>query len=379
MREHAPSPRQLADLELLLDGGLGPVDDIRLELTAQVGERITLTDPEGAPLAEFTVRACDGGFAYGTVKRLRLAEFGPFRRLRRTAAQVRDELAGSPAVAFVGTLPPSAAELAELTASGERILLLPAVAASSLPADTLIKATLAAELPADTLTVPLPLSSMDNAEAVARNYGATRVLLGRGGDFSPAVSAVLNRNRRGVVVFFTGLSGSGKSTVARGVADELVESTDRTVTLLDGDVVRRLLSAGLTFSRADRDLNIARIGFVAAEVARHGGIALCAPIAPYAAARAEVRSRVERVGEFVLVHVATPLAVCEARDRKGLYAKARAGLIKEFTGISDPYEIPVDADLTIDTSHATTEESVRTVMEFLAAHGYTNSEPPRRS
>ena len=145
-----------------------------------------------------------------------------------------------------------------------------------------------------------------------------------------AVAAELRRARpprsaRGVVVFCTGLSGSGKSTLARDLRDALLERGDRTVSLLDGDLVRRLLSAGLTFSREDRDLNIARIGYVAAEVARHGGIAICAPIAPYAAARAGVRRMVSEVGDFVLVHVSTPLEVCEARDRKGLYAQARAG------------------------------------------------------
>ena len=138
------------------------------------------------------------------------------------------------------------------------------------------------------------------------------------------------------MIFFTGLSGSGKSTVARDLRDALSESGDRTVSLLDGDRVRRLLSAGLTFSRADRDLNIVRIGYVAAEVARHGGIAICAPIAPYASAREQVREMATVAGDFLLVHVSTPLEVCEARDRKGLYAKARAGLIGNFTGISDP-------------------------------------------
>ena len=152
------------------------------------------------------------------------------------------------------------------------------------------------------------------------------------------------------MVFFTGLSGSGKSTLARDLRDTLLERGDRKVSLLDGDLVRRLLSAGLTFSREDRDLNIARIGYVATEVARAGGIALCAPIAPYAAARAGVRSMVAEAGGFVLVHVATPLEACEARDRKGLYAKARAGVIGSFTGISDPYEEPTDADVVVDTS-----------------------------
>jgi sulfate adenylyltransferase len=190
----------------------------------------------------------------------------------------------------------------------------------------------------------------------------------------PAVARELRRARppraeRGFVVFLTGLSGSGKSTIARNLRDALAERGERKVTLLDGDLVRQLLSAGLTFSRADRDLNIARIGFVAAEVARHGGIAICAPIAPYAEARARVRSMVSEVGDFLLIHVATPLEVCEARDRKGLYAKARAGLI-EFTGISDPYEEPTDADLIIDTSTMSREQATEAVLRLLTAGGW---------
>jgi sulfate adenylyltransferase len=183
------------------------------------------------------------------------------------------------------------------------------------------------------------------------------------------------RRERGLVVFFTGLSGSGKSTIARGLAEVLGERGDRTVSLLDGDHVRQLLSAGLTFSRADRDLNIARIGFVAAEIARHGGIAICAPIAPYAAARAAVRDMVQEVGDFLLVYVATPVDVCAARDRKGLYAKARAGLIKGFTGVSDPYEEPRDADLVLDTSTMTRAEAVNAVLALLTSGGWLPEAP----
>jgi sulfate adenylyltransferase len=191
----------------------------------------------------------------------------------------------------------------------------------------------------------------------------------------PAVAAELRRARpprseRGLVVFLTGLSGSGKSTIARDLRDALTERGDRTVSLLDGDLVRELLSAGLTFSRADRDLNIARIGFVAAEVARHGGIAICAPIAPYAQARARVRAMAREVGDFLLIHVATPVEVCEARDRKGLYAKARAGLIGNFTGVSDPYEEPTDAELTLDTSVMSRQQSVDAVLHLLTAGGW---------
>jgi sulfate adenylyltransferase len=171
----------------------------------------------------------------------------------------------------------------------------------------------------------------------------------------------------GLAVMFTGLSGAGKSTIAGRLVELLLES-GRTVTLLDGDVVRTHLSAGLGFSRADRDTNVRRIGWVAAQIAKHGGVAVCAPIAPYAATRAEARRLVEEAagpGSFVLVHVATPLDECEARDRKGLYAKARRGEIAEFTGISDPYEEPTDAEIVIDTRSAGIDESAHLVLAEL--------------
>jgi sulfate adenylyltransferase len=171
---------------------------------------------------------------------------------------------------------------------------------------------------------------------------------------------------QGRVVFFTGLSGSGKSTIAREVVRELAGS--RSVTLLDGDVVRTHLSKGLGFSKADRDTNIRRIGWVAAEVAKHGGVAVCAPIAPYDDTRRWVRDAVERAagpGAFVLVWVATPLDVCEARDVKGLYADARAGRLSGFTGIDDPYEPPTDAQLVIDTSTSGLTECVGSVLARL--------------
>jgi sulfate adenylyltransferase len=195
----------------------------------------------------------------------------------------------------------------------------------------------------------------------------------------PAVARELRRARpprseRGFVLFLTGLSGSGKSTIARDLRDVLTERGDRRVSLLDGDLVRQMLSAGLTFSRADRDLNVTRIGFVAAEVARHGGIAICAPIAPFAQARARVREMVSEVGDFLLIHVATPVEVCETRDRKGLYARARAGLITQFTGISDPYEEPADADLVIDTSQLTEQEAVAAVLRMLTLGGWLGPE-----
>ena len=175
------------------------------------------------------------------------------------------------------------------------------------------------------------------------------------------------------MLFLTGLSGSGKSTIARDLRDALAERADRRVSLLDGDLVRQMLSAGLTFSRADRDLNVLRIGYVAAEIARHGGIAICAPIAPYAATRARVREMVSETGDFLLIHVATPVEVCEARDRKGLYAKARAGLIDHFTGVSDPYEEPADADLVIDTSALSRPEATAAVLGLLTSGGWLSA------
>ena len=191
----------------------------------------------------------------------------------------------------------------------------------------------------------------------------------------PEVDRELRRTYRppqaqGFTVFFTGLSGAGKSTVAKALAAALQEQGDRLVTVLDGDVVRNNLTSELGFSKAHRDLNIQRIGWVAQEITRHGGAAICAAIAPYDEARRKVRSMVAPVGGFCLVHVATPLEVCEARDAKGLYAKARAGIIKEFTGISDPYEAPDDADLVIDTSRLSPSESAREIVNFLAQGGF---------
>jgi len=191
----------------------------------------------------------------------------------------------------------------------------------------------------------------------------------------PEVAAELRRtypprSRQGFTVFFTGLSGSGKSTLARVLQIKLLEIGGRSVTLLDGDLVRKHLSSELGFSKRDRDINIRRIGFVAAEITKAGGVAICAPIAPYDSVRKEIRGEIARWGGFVLVYVSTPLEVCEARDRKGLYAKARAGLIPEFTGISDPYEPPDDAELTLDTSQLSPEEAVHEILLFLEREGF---------
>jgi sulfate adenylyltransferase len=178
------------------------------------------------------------------------------------------------------------------------------------------------------------------------------------------------RARQGFTVFFTGLPSSGKSTLANVLLVKLLEMGGRPVTLLDGDIVRKNLSSELGFSREHRNLNIARIGFVASEITKNGGIAICAPIAPYDAVRRQVRAMIEPGGGFLLVHVSTPLEVCEKRDRKGLYAKARAGIVKEFTGISDPYEEPEDAGMVIDTNERSPEECVQAILLHLEKEGY---------
>jgi len=420
---HVPSPAVLGQVELLLAGIDGPAR-VTVDVPSSVGDasaevgHLVLTDEEGTPLAHLAVENVsphpDGATARvaGLVGALRPFRAGPFGALRRRPDEVRDELAGGVAVGVALDRPLTAAEeraLADAAARrGARLLVLPCVAdtgPSGLPPEILVRAVRASlprlATPAGApLLVPLPLAPGADAAAPP---GAAEFVHAAGGtmldeavldptgwtpirsalDAGPGgveeivaadVAAVLRawrpvRSQRGLTVFFTGLSGSGKSTLARGLTDALLER-GRTVTLVDGDAARRLLSSGLGFGRADRDLNIRRIGWVASEVTRHGGVAVCAPIAPFAATRAEVRSLVEANGDFVLVHVATPLAVCEQRDRKGLYAKARAGVIPEFTGISDTYEVPEDADVRLDTSTLPVDDAVDVIVSHVERGGW---------
>ncbi|MFC3985777.1 adenylyl-sulfate kinase [Streptosporangium jomthongense] len=402
--EWTPDAHELADLELLLSGAFQPLTGFMSSADAHSvdghgvltdgtswpapvtfalpddhpaapGDRVTLRDPEGAALAVLTVTDRHDGLVAGPVEALDAPEHGPFARLRLTPAEIRKELGERPALAV--TMRGPLDDLGEIEATarelGAVVLLLPLAFGENGPA--VVRAALKARerLGEDALLAVVPLARRDDPsidlelrERVAEAYGATEHLAG-----PEPVTLPGPPHRRGLVVFLTGLSGSGKSTVARGLRDALLERGGRTVTYLDGDVVRRLLSAGLTFSKQDRDLNIRRIGFVAAEAARHGGLAICAPIAPYAATREEVREMVEAVGaDFLLVHVATPLEECERRDRKGLYAKARAGLIPEFTGISDPYEEPDDADLVVDTTSISVDQAVRQVLDPLIRGGW---------
>ena len=172
-------------------------------------------------------------------------------------------------------------------------------------------------------------------------------------------------HNQGLTVFFTGLSGAGKSTLANAIMYKLMETEDRPITLLDGDIVRQHLSSELGFSKEDRDIHVKRIGYVASEITKHGGVAICAPIAPYSNTRKVVRNMIDEVGSFVEIHVATPLSVCEERDVKGLYKQARAGKILDFTGVSDPYEEPENPEITVDTSDITVEESSALILDKL--------------
>lgn len=390
--QYCPTPRELDDLELLAGGALAPTvafgepgSPVTLTLppdvsaAAEAAGAVEIVDPEGLPLARVSVPG-------GQVTPLTHAQYGPFRRLYLSPAQVREQYAGRTVVPVVDAL--TEEELLVLGSVGPLILLaLVGHGTPELSATGLIRATLAAaELLPDAVVVAVPLASHDDPEAdhelgvrVVANYAGPDPTMGvpdSDAPCPPSIQAIVDRDRpgpaeQGLVLFFTGLSGSGKSTLARALMDKVLEQGIRSVTSLDGDVVRRHLSAGLTFSKEDRETNIRRIGWVAAEVSRHGGLAVCSPIAPFDETRQQVRAMVEDAGgAFFLVHVATPIEECERRDRKGLYAKARRGEIPEFTGISSPYEEPADADVRVDTTGRSIEDALDDVLDALAEAGY---------
>ncbi|WP_246159527.1 adenylyl-sulfate kinase [Nocardioides antri] len=395
--QHCPSPRELDDLELLAVGAMAPTVGFNepgspvtialpdaLASEVEAGGAVELVDPEGLPLATLT-----GGPAGWAVTPLTHAQYGPFRRLYLAPSAVREQYAGRTFVTVADAI--SDEQVAQLRDVGDVTLL--ALVGRGTPALSpvgLLRATLRiADLVAadgtavDVVAVPLATHGDATADAALRaqvvaNYaGPDPVLdLAPGGTPAAAVADVVRADRpepaeQGLVIFFTGLSGSGKSTLAQALMDRLLEHGGRTLTSLDGDVVRRNLSAGLTFSKQDRETNIRRIGWVAAEISRHGGVAVCSPIAPFDETRQQVRQYVaDAGGAFFLVHVATPLEECERRDRKGLYAKARRGEIPEFTGISSPYEEPQDADVRVDTTGRTIDDALDDVLVALRDAGY---------
>lgn len=386
--QHCPTPRELDDLELLTSGAAGPIvafnepgSPITLDLPEALeahldeGHEVELVDPEGLPLARLarTLRGL-------SVEPLTHAQFGAFRSLHLPPETARERYAGRTVVPVTDLVTDT--QLEQLRGLGP--VLLAALVGAGTPAVSpvgLLRATVRVAAMLDAAVVAIPLTDHGTeADAALRQSvlawyaGADDVVeLAPGGRTLPELSDIEAQERpapadQGLVLFFTGLSGSGKSTLARALMDRVLEQGTRSITSLDGDVVRRNLSAGLTFSKEDRETNIRRIGWVAAEIARHRGVAICSPIAPFDETRQQVRAMVEQAGgRFFLVHVATPLEECERRDRKGLYAKARRGEIPEFTGISSPYEEPEDADVRVDTTGRTIEAALDDVLAGLAA------------
>ncbi|WP_461163455.1 adenylyl-sulfate kinase [Arthrobacter sp. R4-81] len=399
---------------------------VTLLLPRSVGERavqesaLLLCDPDGTPLALLTVSGFEsapgtGIYLAGALSPLKAAEHPPLRHLRITGPLA--SAAGRKLVVSAFSKPPLAAQMARtvsVAASRNADLCLVAVTGpqqhgryTALELMTALEQC-AAEIPGSSsrlLVLRSPARSGDKQdeliqELVFRNLGANVLLdftapdesqagidrprfghrpsqsipgqsvpghpvSGHVGAGHPVSGHVGAGSATGSVVFFTGLSGSGKSTIARALAQRLQAAGERTVTLLDGDDVRRLLSSGLGFSKEDRETNIRRIGWVASLIAASGGDAVCAPIAPFDSTRREVRAMAP-AGSFILVHMSTPLSVCEGRDRKGLYARARSGQIPEFTGISSPYEVPADADLVINTAEVGVDAAVSAIMDALS-------------
>jgi sulfate adenylyltransferase len=390
-------------LELALGGGLPSGEPVPW----QAGE--VMTDAENTPLA---LAGADGSLrALRPFAEAPGPHWAPEHRI--PAAVLRDRDRDTWTALVTDELPTRGDEqrLRRRITAGERVRVLvlasraaatyrPGPAATYRPGPAVVTGAwlvVAAMAGVEVVAVPWPLGGGLDRERVATAYGASAVvdttterpadeaagIAGLDGAWEREVQALyppisakaLLRARpaagrpAGTVVFFTGLSGSGKSTIAKAFAAD-TEAAGRTVTLLDGDEVRHHLSRGLGFDAESRAINIDRIAYVASLVAQHGGLAVAAPIAPFDAGRKSARAMAEAAGgRFLLVHVSTPLEVCEARDRKGLYAKARAGQIPEFTGISSPYEAPDDAEVVIDTSGVSVEEGVARVRAAVEALG----------
>ena len=303
------------------------------------------------------------------------------RDLERTLAAARET--NAPAVLVVGLVSRNAGPADSVT---RRVG--PAGIARSVSAAATTLQDAAPELRVHPLVVPVPLmigAMATHREALVRQallaYGVADIVFGEefGATGDPEYLALLPPGSREeyvrltarvpiepTVLFFTGLSGSGKSTIARAVAEQLADGGTDNVVLLDGDEMRRRISQDLGFDRASRNTNVERIATTASTIASDGGIAIAAPIAPFAEGRARAREIASSTARFLLVYVSTPLAVCESRDRKGLYARARAGEVHEFTGISSPYDVPTDADLEIDASVVPIERAVDQVMTLLS-------------
>lgn len=411
--QFAPSRREVDDIELLRMGSLAPFtgfgdgpDDVSLIAPDDVAESakqagaLEIVDTQGVPLAVLTVEGTyDAGQGatglIGPIRSLPGIIGRPFGDLYVPPSETRTSMPSNClTVPIQAPLTTDDVAAIDKVAAGRPILLIVLAgegAPHHLSAHGLIRACLAT-VPSlsDARIIAAPIAARDRHDAdrafferAVRHYAPGSDLFWPEGEgsISPDVQDIVDQDRphgidQGLVIFFTGLSGSGKSTLAQALRDRILEHGIRAASLLDGDDVRRTLSAGLGFSPQDRETNIERIGWVAAEIGRNGGLAICSFIAPYDRTRRKARAMAECVGaDFVLVHVSTPLEVCEKRDRKGLYAKARRGEVKEFTGISSAYEVPQDADIVIDTSEPTLETALTEILDVLTARGYFGARP----
>lgn len=372
---------ELGLLDLLLSGLLGPADGYRLPgeagldwpvapvlLVPSPEARIVLTDADNTPLATLDVKGADAdGAGLWWVAGILQPERPPEHGIARSNRLTRSTRLRGALVALVSGAFSAADALALDRGAGggavDVVVLGPAESAQA--ADLFADVQRWAAIRGDTSVWYLP-------EAVAHDgVDLPAVVLSQLGveDFVDLRrSGARSADEVGAVLLFTGLSGAGKSTIARAVAERIAATGAHRPVLLDGDDVRHELSGELGFSRSDRDQNLRRIAWVAGRVASGGGLAICAPIAPFASSRAAMRAVVEPTAPFLVVYVATPLAVAESRDRKGLYAKARAGMIEDFTGIHSPYEPPTDADLELDTSVMDVGECVEQTISMLGAH-----------
>ena len=406
--QYTPTPRELDDVELLRMGVLSPLEgfegadgDVTLavphDLVEWARERdgLEITDPEGVPLAVVSIEdtyPVDNELTgiVGEVRALPGAVRRAFGNRYVTPSASRTKLP-SWTVTIPVDAPLTDGDIDSITREfGDHPLLFLVLAGAGSPRGLsgpgLVRATIAAAScfhDALVIAVPAAVRQSETDDLAFRRQVVAAYAPGEtvhwpvgDGPLSETIESVVAEDRplgleQGLVVFFTGLSGSGKSTLAQALSNRLIENGGRSVSLLDGDIVRRNLSRGLTFSREDREANIERIGWVAAEIARHGGLAICSPIAPFDRTRKAARAMADDAGAaFVLIHVATPLEECERRDRKGLYAKARRGEIEHFTGISSPYEDPADADLKFDTTDRTIEDVLDEILAFLIGRGW---------
>lgn len=379
------TPDILGLLELFLAGALWPQPRFILPAPPlEPGTRLLLRDPNNVRLAAFTARmGADGGTA-GDLELIEAPRHADFPAYRRQAEEFRNRLgAGAVAVALRGF--PSIELEEALRAAGAPVAIHvieagPVDHFARVRAAELLAARLAPETPCAIQILPvIDPEKIDDSSLlgrVLRNYGAARLIEEAAGaavlTYRPETAALMTEalpppGKQGFCVWFTGLPSSGKSTIAEQLMI-LLRERGRRVTSLDGDVVRTHLSKGLGFTRDDRDVNIRRIGWVAGEIARHGGSSVVAAVSPYAATRDDARRMVGP--NFVLVHVATPAEICEQRDVKGFYQQARAGKITGFTGVDDPYETPVNAELTLTTADRTAEANASEVLAYLARRGW---------